>query len=54
VGPVSGLGNGLTFAGTTSFPQIKGCVISAIMSAFFTGSGNGYSFAVAPPAPKAY
>jgi dienelactone hydrolase len=54
VGPVSGLGNGLTFAGTTAFPQIKGCVISAIMSAFFTGSGNGYSFAVAPPAPKAY
>jgi dienelactone hydrolase len=54
VGPVSGLGNGLTFAGTTAFPAIKGCIISAVMSAFFTGSGNGYSFTVAPPAPKAY
>ena len=53
-GPVSGLGNGLSFTGTTAFPMIKGCVISAIMSAFFTGSGNGYSFTVAPPAPKAY
>jgi dienelactone hydrolase len=54
VGPVSGLGTGLNFSGTTTFPQIKGCVISAIMSAFFTGSGNGYSFTVSPPAPKAY
>ena len=53
-GPVSGLGNGLSFTGTTAFPAIKGCVISAIMSAFFTGSGNGYSFTVAPPAPVAY
>ncbi|MGC4061485.1 MAG: lipase family protein [Aquabacterium sp.] len=54
VGPVSGLGTGLSFTGTTSFPAIKGCVISAIMSAFFTGAGNGYSFTVTPPAPQSY
>jgi hypothetical protein len=51
-GPLSSLGNGnLTFTGTTTFPQIKGCVISAILSALMSGSGQTYSFNVAPPAP---
>jgi hypothetical protein len=51
-GPVSSLGNGgLVFTGTTTFPQIKGCAISAILSALMSGSGQTYSFAVAPPAP---
>jgi pimeloyl-ACP methyl ester carboxylesterase len=54
-GPVSALGNGqLTFTGTTSFPLIKGCFISAILSAFMSGSGQTYSFTVAPPAPEKY
>ena len=52
-GPVSGLGAGLTFTGTTSFPTIKGCVISAIMTAFMSGAGQVYTFNVAPPAPVA-
>ncbi|MFT3858404.1 MAG: alpha/beta fold hydrolase [Aquabacterium sp.] len=51
-GPISSLGNGnLTFKGTTSFPMIKGCIISAIISAFMTGSGQAYTFTVSPPAP---
>ena len=54
-GPVSSLGNGgLTFGGTTTFPQIKGCIISAILSSLMSGSGQTYSFNVAPPAPKKY
>jgi len=54
-GPLSSLGNGnLTFTGTTTFPQIKGCVISAILSALMSGSGQTYSFNVAPPAPKKF
>lgn len=54
-GPVSSLGNGgLTFQGTTTFPQIKGCMISAILSAMMSGSGQTYSFTVAPPAPVRY
>lgn len=54
-GPVSSLGNGqLTFTGTTTFPMIKGCFISAILSAFMSGSGQTYSFTVAPPAPVKY
>ena len=54
-GPVSSLGNGgLSFSGTTTFPQIKGCGISAILSAFMSGPGQTYSFAVAPPAPVKY
>ncbi len=52
-GPVSGLGNGLSFTGTTTFPPIKGCIISAIISALMSGSGQQYSFVVTPPAPKA-
>jgi dienelactone hydrolase len=52
-GSVSNLGTGLVFAGTTSFPQIKGCIISAIISALMSGSGQTYSFLVAPPAPVA-
>ncbi len=51
-GPLSSLGNGnLTFTGTTTFPQIKGCVISAILSSLMSGSGQTYSFTVSPPAP---
>lgn len=54
-GPVSALGNGgLSFAGTTTFPPIKGCIISGVLSALMSGSGQGYSFAVAPPAPVKY
>lgn len=54
-GPVSSLGNGgLTFTGSTSFPLIKGCIISGILSAFMSGSGQTYSFTVAPPAPVRY
>jgi dienelactone hydrolase len=54
-GPVSSLGNGgLSFAGTTTFPQIKGCGISAIISALMSGTGQTYTFAVAPPAQTKY
>jgi dienelactone hydrolase len=54
-GPVSSLGNGkLTFTGTTTFPQIKGCIISAILSSMMSGPGQTYSFTVAPPAPVKY
>ena len=54
-GPVSSLGNGkLTFTGTTSFPLIKGCFVSAILSAFMSGSGQTYTFTVSPPAPVKY
>lgn len=51
-GPISSLGNGLVFKNTTTFPQIKGCIISAIISALMSGSGQQYSFEVNPPAPK--
>lgn len=52
-GPVSSLGNGgLTFTGTTTFPQLKGCIISAILSAIMSGPGQTFSFSVAPPAPQ--
>ncbi len=54
-GPVSSLGNGgLTFKGTTTFPQIKGCIVSGILSALMSGTGQSYSFTVAPPAPVKY
>ncbi len=54
-GPIAALGGGnLTFTGTTSFPQIKGCFISAILSAFMSGPGQTYSFNVAPPAPAKF
>lgn len=54
-GPVSSLGNGgLSFQGTTTFPPIKGCFISAILSSLMSGSGQTYSFTVAPPAPVRY
>ena len=54
-GPVSSLGNGkLTFTGTTSFPSIKGCFISAILSTLMSGSGQTYSFTVSPKAPVQY
>ncbi|HRH18564.1 MAG TPA: lipase family protein [Aquabacterium sp.] len=51
-GPISSLGNGaLNFSGTTSFPLIKGCFISAILSGLMSGSGQTYSLTVSPPAP---
>lgn len=50
-GPISGLGAGLNFSGTTTFPQLKGCFISAILSTIMSGPGQAYSFTVAPPAP---
>lgn len=54
-GPVSSLGNGkLNFAGTTSFPQIKGCIISGLLSTLMSGPGQTYSFTVNPPAPVKY
>jgi hypothetical protein len=54
-GPLSSLGNGnLSFSGTTTFPQVKGCFISAILSAMMSGSGQTYTFTVKPPAPKSY
>ena len=54
-GPVSSLGNGgLTFTGTTTFPQIKGCFISAILTTMMSGSGQTYTFGVTPPAPSKF
>ncbi|MDO9238036.1 MAG: lipase family protein [Aquabacterium sp.] len=54
-GPISSLGNGgLVFTGTTTFPQIKGCIISAILTSMMSGAGQTYSFMVAPPAPVKY
>lgn len=51
-GPVSALGSGnLTFTGTTSFPSIKGCFISAILTTMMSGSGQTYTFTVLPQAP---
>jgi hypothetical protein len=51
-GPVSALGSGkLSFAGTTTFPQIKGCFISGILTGLMSGSGQGFSLTVTPPAP---
>jgi hypothetical protein len=53
-GPLSALGYGIPFTGTTTFPQIKGCIISAIISALMSGPGQVYNFNVAPPAPKRF
>lgn len=54
-GPVSALGSGqLNFTGQTSFPLIRGCFISAILSALMSGSGQTYTFTAIPPAPVKY
>lgn len=54
-GPVSALGSGnLTFSGTTSFPTIKGCFISGILSVLMSGNGQTYNFTVSPKAPVRY
>ncbi len=54
-GPVSALGSGnLTFTGTTSFPKLKGCIISAIMSSLMSGDGQTFTFNVTAPAPVRY
>lgn len=53
-GPVSSLGNGnLTFSGVATFPQLSGCggIYGPLLSAFFSGAGQKYSFTVSPPAP---
>jgi hypothetical protein len=53
-GPISALGaGGIVFKGTTTIPQVKGCMISAILSALMSGGGKTYTFAVIPPAPVA-
>ena len=52
---VAALGDGsLGFSGTTTFPQIKGCFISAILSGLMSGSGQTYKLGVTPPAPVAF
>jgi hypothetical protein len=54
-GPVSAMGSGgLVFSGTTTFPKIKGCLTSSIISLLMSGSGQGYKFTVTPPAPTLY
>ncbi|MDI1261293.1 lipase family protein [Aquabacterium sp.] len=54
-GPISSLGNGnLNFSGTTTFPQLKGCGVSAILTAVMSGPGQTYSFTVKPPAPRKF
>lgn len=51
-GPVSSLGDGtLNFNGAVTFPQIKGCFISGILTGFMSGPGQTYDFTVVPPAP---
>jgi hypothetical protein len=54
-GPLSSLGDGtLTFKGEVAFPPIKGCAISGVLSALMSGTGQTFSFTVAPPAPVRY
>jgi pimeloyl-ACP methyl ester carboxylesterase len=54
-GPVSALGSGgLQFTGTTTFPKIKGCLTSSIITSLMSGPGQGYRFTVKPPAPTTY
>lgn len=54
-GPVSALGSGnLTFSGTTSFPQLKGCSISAILTSLMSGDGQVFKFTATAPAPVRY
>lgn len=52
-GPVAALGNGkISFSGTTSFPSLNGCgLYGPLLSTLMSGSGQTYSFTVAPPAP---
>ena len=53
-GPVSALGAGnLVFSGTTTFPGLSGCgaIYGPLLSAFFSGAGQKYTFNVTPPAP---
>lgn len=54
-GNVATLGDGtLGFSGTTTFPQIKGCFISAILSGLMSGSGQTFKLNVNAPAPVAF
>ncbi len=54
-GPVSAMGSGgLVFTGTTTFPKIKGCLTSSIISSLMSGPGQAYKFTVTPPAPTQY
>lgn len=51
-GPIASFGNGkLIFNGATTFPQIKGCFISGILTALVSGSGQQFTFTITPPAP---
>ena len=51
-GNVATLGDGtLGFSGTTTFPQIKGCFISGILTSLMSGSGQTFKLNVTPPAP---
>jgi hypothetical protein len=54
-GPVSSLGDGqLTFASTTTFPDISGCFLSGLLTSLMSGPGQSVSFTAAPPAPVAW
>jgi hypothetical protein len=53
-GPVTAQGNGgVNFKGTVTFPQISRCLISGILSALVSGSGQSCTFSVSPPAAVA-
>jgi hypothetical protein len=43
----------LTFTGTARFPEIKGCLLSGLLSAIVSGDGQTFTFTVSPPAPFA-
>ncbi len=54
-GPISALGSGnLTFNGLTSFPTLRGCSLSAILTTMMSGDGQKFSFNVSAPAPIRY
>lgn len=55
-GPVSDLGGGkVGFSGTTTFASLVGCGLQGpLLSSLMSGSGQTYSFSVAPPDPVLY
>jgi hypothetical protein len=54
-GPVSAMGaGGLVLKGTTTFPKIKGCLTSSIISVLMSGPGQSFTFTVTPPAPTLF
>lgn len=53
-GPIASFGNAsLVFTGAVTFPQIKGCAISGILTALVSGGGQQFTFTVSPPAAVA-